>query len=93
MAAVVINISARAFPPHVVTQSVVTATTARKAAVRAATMQAKKITGRKRHIVTDTAGHLIGLQVHPADIPRSQRRRRRARVDLLSLSLAAPYFC
>lgn len=28
----------------------------------------KKIKGRKRHIVTDTAGHLIGLQVHPADI-------------------------
>ena len=28
----------------------------------------KKIKGRKRHIVTDTAGHLVGLQVHPADI-------------------------
>lgn len=28
----------------------------------------KKIKGRKRHIVTDTVGHLIGLQVHPADI-------------------------
>jgi transposase len=28
----------------------------------------KKIKGRKRHIVTDTEGHLIGLQVHPADI-------------------------
>lgn len=27
----------------------------------------KKIKGRKRHIVTDTAGHLV-LQVHPADI-------------------------
>ena len=28
----------------------------------------KKIKGRKRHIVTDTQGHLVGLQVHPADI-------------------------
>jgi transposase len=28
----------------------------------------KKIKGRKRHIVTDTLGHLVGLQVHPADI-------------------------
>jgi putative transposase len=28
----------------------------------------KKIKGRKRHIVTDTLGHLLGLQVHAADI-------------------------
>ncbi|MSP82383.1 MAG: IS5 family transposase, partial [Alphaproteobacteria bacterium] len=28
----------------------------------------KKIKGRKRHIVTDTAGHLVGLQVHAADV-------------------------
>jgi transposase len=28
----------------------------------------KKVTGRKRHIITDTEGHLVGLQVHPADI-------------------------
>jgi putative transposase len=28
----------------------------------------KKVTGRKRHIVTDTQGHLVGLQVHTADI-------------------------
>lgn len=28
----------------------------------------KKIKGRKPHIVTDTEGHLIGLQVHTADI-------------------------
>src|SRR6202795_736198 len=28
----------------------------------------KKINGRKRHIVIDTSGHLVGLQVHPADI-------------------------
>ena len=29
---------------------------------------AKKIKGRKRHIVTDTQGHLIGLHVHTANI-------------------------
>ena len=28
----------------------------------------KKIKGRKRHIVTDTEGHLVGLQIHAADI-------------------------
>jgi len=28
----------------------------------------KKTKGRKRHIVTDTLGHLVGLLVHPADI-------------------------
>jgi len=28
----------------------------------------KKIKGRKRHIVTDTEGHLVGLQVHAANI-------------------------
>jgi transposase len=28
----------------------------------------KKIKGRKRHIVTDTVGHLLGLKVHEADI-------------------------
>jgi Transposase DDE domain len=28
----------------------------------------KKIKGRKRHIVTDAFGHLVGLQVHAADI-------------------------
>ncbi|MHB1305049.1 MAG: IS5 family transposase [Acidiphilium sp.] len=28
----------------------------------------KKINGRKRHIITDTLGHLVGLDVHPADI-------------------------
>ncbi len=29
---------------------------------------AKKITGRKRHILTDTTGLLVGAEVHPADI-------------------------
>jgi hypothetical protein len=28
----------------------------------------KKINGRKRHIITDTAGHLVAAQVHAADI-------------------------
>ena len=28
----------------------------------------KKIKGRKRHIITDTQGHLVGLRVHAADI-------------------------
>jgi transposase len=28
----------------------------------------KKINGRKRHVVTDTQGNLVGLVVHPADI-------------------------
>ena len=29
---------------------------------------AKKVKGRKRHIVTDTSGLLVGAQVHPADV-------------------------
>ena len=29
---------------------------------------AKKINGRKRHIVTDTSGLLVGAEVHPADV-------------------------
>ena len=28
----------------------------------------KKIKGRKRHIVTDTEGHMVGLVVHEADV-------------------------
>lgn len=28
----------------------------------------KRIKGRKRHIMTDTSGHLIALRVHPADV-------------------------
>jgi Transposase DDE domain len=28
----------------------------------------KKVNGRKRHIVTDTNGHLVGARVHAADI-------------------------
>ena len=29
---------------------------------------AKKVKGRKRHVVTDTSGLLVGVVVHPADI-------------------------
>lgn len=29
----------------------------------------KKIKGRKRHIVTDTLGNMVGVLVHPADVP------------------------
>jgi len=39
----------------------------------------KKIKGRKRHIVTDTDGNMVGLQVHPADI-----QDRDGAVDLLA---------
>jgi transposase len=39
----------------------------------------KKIKGRKRHIVTDTEGNLVGLQVHAADI-----QDRDGAVDLLT---------
>jgi transposase len=41
---------------------------------------AKKINGRKRHIVTDTQGHLIALHVHPANI-----QDRDGAVDLLQI--------
>ena len=33
----------------------------------------KKIKGRKRYIITDTQGHLVGLRVHPADIQDRDR--------------------
>jgi transposase len=45
----------------------------------------KKIKGRKRHIVTDTAGHLVGLHVHQADV-----QDRDGAVDLLT-SIRALY--
>ncbi|MHB9146924.1 MAG: transposase [Candidatus Amoebophilus sp.] len=34
----------------------------------AALMVGKKIKGRKRHIVTDTQGHLLAITVHAANI-------------------------
>jgi hypothetical protein len=46
----------------------------------------KKINGRKRHIITDTSGHLVGAQVHPADI----QDRDGAGFDRLPLPMAAP---
>src|SRR5215469_12029614 len=39
-----------------------------KAAAHAAVTRGKKVNGRKRHIITDTCGHLVGTQVHPAGI-------------------------
>jgi transposase len=35
----------------------------------------KKVKGRKRHIITDTSGHLVGAQVHTADLQSLPRRR------------------
>jgi putative transposase len=35
---------------------------------RGVMMRARRSRGRKRHIVTDTCGHLVGMQVHAADI-------------------------
>src|SRR5882672_10587569 len=32
----------------------------------------KKVKGRKRHIVTDTSGLLVGAEVHLADVPHQQ---------------------
>ena len=49
---------------------------------------AKNVDGRKRHIVTDTQGHLVGLRVHPADI---QDRDGAAFPDRLEM-LAQPRF-
>ena len=45
----------------------------------------KKIKGRKRHIVTDTQGNLVGLQVHAADI-----QDRDGAVEVLA-SIRSPY--
>jgi transposase len=50
----------------------------------------KKVNGRKRHIITDTTGLLVGAQVHGRRHPGSGRRGRRAGFDPLSLPLAAP---
>jgi transposase len=42
-----------------------------RAAGRVDMMPAKKVEGRKRHIVTDTTGLLVGAEVHPADVAGS----------------------
>ena len=51
----------------------------------------KKIKGRKRHIVTDTEGHMVGVQVHAADIQDRDGAPRPAGVDPFALSVAAPH--
>ena len=33
----------------------------------------KRVTGRKRHVLVDTLGHLLAVVVHPADVAESQR--------------------
>jgi len=48
----------------------------------------KKINGRKRHIITDTNGHLVGAQVQ-CRRPRPRRCARLAGFDPLSLPVAA----
>jgi len=50
----------------------------------------KKIMGRKRHIVVDTLGLLVGLVVHAADYPGSRRRAGRPQIDPQALAVAAP---
>jgi transposase len=47
----------------------------------------KKINGRKRHIITDTQGHLVGLVVHAADI----QDRDGAPLALASIRSAYPW--
>jgi len=54
---------------------------------------AKKIKGRKRHIVTDTGGLLVGAEVHPADVPRSRWCSSGDRGDPPAVSLVAPLVC
>lgn len=39
----------------------------------------KKITGRKRHIMTDTDGRLLSVRVHGADIQTATAASRRSR--------------
>jgi transposase len=50
----------------------------------------KKIKGRKRHILTDTLGLLVGLVVHGAGV---QDRSRRAAIHSSPVSLAPPRLC
>src|SRR5580704_15312993 len=51
----------------------------------------KKIKGRKRHIVTDTSGHLVGLQVHPADIQDRDGAVSSLPLNPHALSMAPPH--
>lgn len=52
----------------------------------------KKVKGRKRHIVVDTSGLLVGVVVHAAD-PGSRRRARRPEIHPQALAMAAPCVC
>src|SRR5689334_8051718 len=46
-----------------------------KPAATAASMGGKKVTGRKRHIVVDSQGHLLRVKVHAADVPDGEGAR------------------
>ena len=50
----------------------------------------KKVKGRKRHIATDTEGHLLGVQVHAADIQDRDGAVRRHRLHRQAVSVAPP---
>ena len=50
----------------------------------------KKVKGRKRHIVTDTSGLLVGAEVHSAQTSRPRWRADHCRGHSRSLPLAAP---
>ena len=47
---------------------------------------AKKVKGRKRHIVTDTCGLLVGAEIHPADIEDRDGRRWSSRPSISCFS-------
>lgn len=49
----------------------------------------KKVKGRKRHIVVDTLGLLVGVVVHAAD-PGPRRRAGRPEIHTRALAVAAP---
>ena len=49
----------------------------------------KKIKGRPRPMITDSEGHLVGLEVHRADIQDLRRRSRRHRADPPALPMVA----
>src|SRR5271168_5361431 len=53
---------------------------------------AKKIKGRKRHIVTDTCGLLVGAEVHPADVhPADVQDRDGARLVIKAIHQLFPW--
>src|SRR5271156_5301254 len=53
---------------------------------------AKKVKGRKRHIVTDTCGLLVGAEVHPADVhPADVQDRDGARLVIKAIHQLFPW--